>query len=89
MVEWKDPPPGETSPGKWDDDANELRANPGQWAIVRTANERKTLDTLGTTIRKGRATSWLPAKSFEAVVRSNGDGTYAVYARYIGDKEPL
>lgn len=77
-LEWADPP----SKGSvdWTLVASELRARPGEWAIV----DRNATVARGTAIKKGRIEAFQPAGSFEATMRGNGDGRYTVYARYVG-----
>jgi hypothetical protein len=70
-IEWVDPPPPPR--GRYRDVKGfiaKLQANPGQWAVVRkdapSHNERQYLQRCGV----------------EAVSRSNGDGTFTIYARW-------
>ena len=82
---WKDPPNvGRGNPIKdWTPIAAELRAHPGQWAIIHTGPYAQCTN-LGQTIRKADAAAWRPAGSFQATVQTE-DGACQLYARYIGE----
>lgn len=78
-VVWEDPPPphaGDSGPL-----AAALRARPGEWAVVYPAAKSQAA---APAIRRGMG-SWAPAGSFEAISRSNEDGTFRVYARFVGE----
>jgi hypothetical protein len=86
-LEWKDPPSScqRRTGGDWGKVAADLRANPGQWAIVLT-DTRERCNTRRQTIVQGRMTVFQPAGSFQSVTRANDDGTVSTYARYVGDE---
>jgi hypothetical protein len=63
----------------WDAIFTELRANPDQWAIV----AEKASPSMANQIKRGAYRSSDPGE-FDAVSRSNGDGTVRIYARFIG-----
>lgn len=74
---WKDPPPpnrGGTVLGKTAKFVAALRANPGRWALYRSAK------TCGTVVyrRQYPGTEW--------TTRRREDGRYDVYARWVGEQ---
>lgn len=82
QVVFKEPPPA-TRPGrksKWIDLLDQLRANPGDFGII---DEDAVRTSLVTQINKGRI-GGVNEGEFEATSRSNSDGTYTIYARYLG-----
>jgi hypothetical protein len=60
--------------------ARQLKARPGEWALI---FRDRTVSTPGV-IRKGGMVAFRPAGAFEAVSRSNGKGKVDVYAKYVG-----
>lgn len=66
----------------WKGPAEELKMNPGRWALLA---ENEGNPGLAIYIRQGKSSYWRPAGSFEARSRSNGDGTYRIYGRYVGE----
>lgn len=89
VIRWEDPPPhGNSKPKpayKYQSVVDDLRANPGEWAVVL---EDVTTGTAGAMVHriKNGWTCFLPGGAFEAVCR-NGEraGRSRVYARYVGD----
>jgi hypothetical protein len=84
MVKFQDPPPAKTGPhaGGWFQIAAELKARPGEWAIVR----ENVTSNISTYIRRGGSAAFVPAGSFEATARRNGTpGRVDIYARYVGE----
>lgn len=62
--------------------ASELRANPGEWAVV----AEDVSPTLAQLIKNGKLVAYRPAGSFESVTRGISNGRAAkVYARYVGE----
>jgi hypothetical protein len=89
IVRWESPPPakgkGSTEPSSaFADIADELRANPGRWAVVKEQPGRYS--GLATHIRMGQMICFTPSGDFEATTRRLGERT-VVYARYVGDGE--
>lgn len=89
IIRWADPPPtslrGERTTAPWsryNDLADELRARPGEWAVIAEFNGRHT--GLATHVRMGSIACFTPAGDFDAVSRQVGKYT-AIYARYVGD----
>lgn len=60
-----------------------LKSRPGEWAIVRIAPTGNSADSTAHQIRVGILKSFRPAGHFDAVSRVI-DGTFRVYARYVG-----
>ena len=66
----------------------QLRSNPGQWFVWKESS--KTAGDTGQALRtllgqadiKGLDRKTLP---YEATSRSNGDGTFTIYARFVGE----
>lgn len=88
-INWEAPPEALLNRQRrdWQNVADELRARPGQWAVVAEGVSAST----GTHIRHGRLTAFAPAGSFEARVsgaRSDEGKASKVYARYIGASTP-
>ncbi|MEH1168935.1 hypothetical protein V6V47_26480 [Micromonospora sp. CPCC 205539] len=91
VLRWEDPPPptrrNPRTPGGATAAAEravriaaELRARPGEWAVIAEgANSR----VLTTRIRHGVIAVWRPAGAYEAVCRTV-DGRITVFARYVG-----
>lgn len=72
-MDWREPPPAGI---KWTQEAAELRANPGQWAVIAVRTDR----SLAAQIKNGR-TSALPPTDFEAKARKRADGQVEIYVR--------
>lgn len=91
VIRWEDPPPSKRSLRKQDgssryaDVAEELRANPGRWAVVLDGLSGSG-SSLATQIRMGYTVCFCPAGDFDATIRQTG-GRAVVYARYVGDGE--
>lgn len=79
-IEWVDEVPERRRSGRWVRVTQELRARPGQWAKVDTG---VTNTAFATMLKQGRLGNAEPGE-FEATCRRNDDGTYDVYARYVG-----
>lgn len=78
---WEDPGPDDRRT-KWSVIAAQLKAAPGQWALVYESLPGQTpANGITSRLRSGRAEGFSPAGSFEAVTR---DGV-KTYARYIGE----
>lgn len=92
VIRWERPPPTQARNGGRPADsyssryaaiADELRANPGRWAVIDefTGNHNRGL---ATKIRLGSMLCFTPAGDFESVSRRS-DGVVLTYARYLGD----
>lgn len=64
------------------DVVRQLRAHPGEWAIVHYADTRAGAYAMAFQIRRGVLASFRPAGAFEALGRTV-DGEYRVYARFV------
>ncbi|WP_143194335.1 hypothetical protein [Micromonospora sp. CB01531] len=65
--------------------ANELRANPGRWAVAYDDVTPNVASRRAGDIRNGLLASFRPAGAFEATTRATA-GRARVYVRYIGEK---
>jgi hypothetical protein len=79
-VDFIGPPPAGTS--KHNHIAEELRARPGEWAVVQRKTSTARAASAAQAIRTGRLRAYAPAGAFEAKSRKVGD-EYRVYARYV------
>lgn len=90
IIRWEEPPPARSGGGRprrsssrWDSVAEELRARPGQYAVVAEGPGRTLLD-LAWRINRGLLLSFSPPGAYETTTRQ-GPRVNAVYARYVGD----
>lgn len=69
----------------WQEEAVELRAHPGKWAIIRQylRSQKQKAYAFQGAIRSGRVASFTPAPDFESATRTDGD-IIKVYVRYVG-----
>lgn len=90
VIRWEKPPPsrrqgsGRGPGGRYDAVADQLRDNPGCWAVI-AENVPPGRSALACHIRKGAISAFGPAGDFDAVARRLGD-VYTIYARYVGDE---
>lgn len=90
VIRWEEPTPrkrpGPAGQGwsRYAGLAEELRANPGRWALV--AERTDGNHGLATHIRSGQMQCFTPTGDFDAASRCV-DGITRVYARYVGDGE--
>lgn len=62
--------------------AEDLKKNPGEWALV---GENLSV-SIGSHISSGRIKAFQPAGTFEGVIRGSKDGrAEKVFARYVGN----
>ena len=80
-MKWEDPSvtPRVYNSNRWRDEAAELRANPGRWALL-TQTEGNKARNLVVQIKMGRLQAFRPAGTFEATARAG-----SVYARFLPD----
>lgn len=97
-IKWEDPPEPDSShrfhrSGLWAEIADELRAHPKRWAMIRedSAADRPielvtaTLRVFGRRIKHGETKGFAPAGSFETAVRRDRSAAVVrLYVRYIG-----
>jgi len=71
----------------WSEIADQLRARPGEWAIVRSADKskRSTMASNASNIQRGALAQFRPPRSFQAATRIV-DGQACLYARYVGEQ---
>jgi hypothetical protein len=93
IIRWEEPPPPAGNgagrvpgmrPSQYNTIADQLRANPGRWAVVEEI-QRQRNNGLATKIAMGHMLCFTPAGDFEAVTRQGG-GVVRTYARYLGDE---
>jgi hypothetical protein len=91
---WGEEPPSQTyhsaQSGEYRKIAQELKTQPGAWAVIATAPEADTkmskrLVNLGAYMRSGSAAAFAPKNAFAATVRKV-DGVSKLYARYNGEE---
>lgn len=87
-IKFEDPPPprrrGKKSP--FAEIAQELKASPGQWAVIAKYDKVDRPRAMVVAINSGRYSIWEPAGHFEAVSRLV-EGEYCLYARYLGEED--
>ncbi|MDR6794843.1 hypothetical protein J2X12_002854 [Pseudarthrobacter oxydans] len=68
-IQWKQPPPSRSDQINWDSIAEQLRDNPGRWALVAPAYGKRKC---------------LPAESrgLTVISRSTPEGRFDVYAKF-------
>lgn len=84
-MQWEDPPARPKPPGRsgwYAEFFDALRANPGRWAVWPVESKYATVTTR---IKQG-AYSGIVAGEFDAVLRTQPDGTRKFWVRYIGDE---
>lgn len=81
-VTWAEPPKRKKS--KWEDEAEELKAHPGEWGIMASFPPDKDPNarSLSQAMRWGRVAAFRPQGDFESTSAKQPDGTVIVYARY-------
>lgn len=82
VLEWKEPPPphGSTGASRWPAVADELRAHPGEWALIVRDGWTSRMSQFQ------RSGSFGPG--FEFTTRSGGyaPGHSDIYARFVGEQ---
>lgn len=83
-LKWVDPPKAVTGPGavgKWSPVADELRANPGVWALI--AEDVAT--TTAAYLRNGMSPGWVKGDfQVRSVGKRENRSRSDLYARYVG-----
>jgi len=79
------PPPASDHRTKWSLVAEQLRARPGEWAIVAVRKDTGLAASMANNLRKGRY-GGVTEGEFESASRKIGDEC-RVYLRYIGQSE--
>jgi hypothetical protein len=90
VIRWEEPPPGRSNGGGKRESylaplADELRANPGRWALVHIGDSSGQATGMATHIARGQVLAFAPAGDFDAVSR-RVDGRHRVYAVYLGEE---
>lgn len=84
-INWQEPPSDGrigNNKGKHIEFAEQLRANPGRWAVM---GEDLSCSTT-TMINRGIILGFAPAGAFEAVTRGVVKNRGTIYVRYVGDR---
>jgi hypothetical protein len=90
VIRWEDPKPSmqpvetKTRWSRYQAVADELRAQPGRWAVIDIFLGPKRT-ALAAHIRRGAIVCFTPAGDFDAVSRQVY-GSTVIYARYVGDE---
>ena len=84
-ISWEAPPEpaGGAKAGVWSPIAAAVKKRPGQWAKVRTYSGSASARNIASHINKGRIAAF-DGGGYEATSRTNHDGTYSIYLRYVG-----
>lgn len=94
VIRWERPPPPSHSGGyplgrgksRWEPVADELRAQPREWALIAEGPIKGANRALATQIRMGHLVCFSPAGDFDAESRRE-DGILRVWAVFVGDLE--
>lgn len=81
----REDPPARRRAGKYNEVADQLAGDGGNWYRIATG---ATTGTLAANINKGAIRAFQPAGSFEAVSRSQDDGV-SIWARYVGESDAV
>lgn len=92
VIRWEEPPPRDprghdrrpSQESKYDRLAAQLRARPGEWALVYEGPKGKA-SGMAMVIRLSQVVAF-PNLDYEATTRTIGGGKTRTYARYIGDE---
>ncbi len=88
--EWSDPPeranrpPGRPPREEHITIAKMLRENPARWARIAQASNSGTANALARAVRTGRS-AFTPEHHFDTVIRKQDDGSWGVWARFLGE----
>lgn len=95
VLRWEEPPPNQLPTRPWTtrhshlkELADELRARPGNWALVfeQEGPASGRAGAMATHIRLGQVRCFTPTGDFDAVTRKVENIT-CVYARYVGEPD--
>ncbi len=94
IIRWENPPLSRRGSGypqglgksQWAEVADDLRAHPGDWALIAEGPVPGPNSGLATQIRMGQMVCFSPAGDFDAEVRRQ-DHVRKVWACYLGDDE--
>jgi len=86
---WEQPPssshgPGSAGMGVQQRLAREIAERPGEWALMLTGVGVDVANSAGRRLRRGVIEPENPYGKFEAVTRKQDDGTYNLWAKFIG-----
>ncbi len=89
IIRWENPPAttrrgvGRPRDHTWNQVAEQLRARPGQWAVVED-DMPANRTAIANHIRQGAILAFAPSGTYDATSRSK-QGRVTIYARYVGD----
>lgn len=79
---WETPPSARRPRTDWQPTSEELQAHPGQWQRIR---ENSKSAGLTSHIKTGQLTAFRPKGHFQSRSTKNPDGSYNIYARFVGE----
>jgi hypothetical protein len=71
--------------GKHKEAADQLRARPGEWAVVEVYENPSTATSMAHAVRRGSLAAYKPRGAFDAASRRI-KGKSHLYVRYVGEK---
>lgn len=83
---WETPPSARKPRTDWSKTADQLREKPGDWLRIQ---ENSKSAGLTFHIKTGRLKAFRPSGEFQARSTKNTDGTYNIYARFVGEDASL
>jgi hypothetical protein len=89
-VIWKNPPEplmSERQGGRslWAPLLAELRERPGQWALIRSYEKKRTAFVAVNDLKRGRIAKSIEPREYEFTVRSTLEGGGDIYGRYLNE----
>lgn len=93
IIRWEDPPHsrnwgnvgGRPADSEWNTVAEHLRDEPRRWAVI-FEGDRSGANWAKARVMSASAVCFRPLGAFQAAIRSNGEGTWTVFARYMGEE---
>lgn len=73
--------------GNFKERADAMRRNPDLWMVLARGLKRDRAWERCRVIRQGKRKGTAPAGTFNACVAKSADGTYTVFARYVGNRK--
>lgn len=88
---FRDPPPPKKLRRNWKAIAEQLKANPGQWACIEPNATRPAASNIAHRIVHNAYRAFAPAGAFEAACRESETlpGRFEAYARFVGNLDGL
>ena len=90
-LEFRDPPPPKKARRNWQKIADQLKANPGRWAVVASGPRRSSVANIASRINRNEYGVFSPVGAYEAVVRESEKtpGRFEAYAQFVGNLDGL